>query len=74
LHPPQLFASVVVSTHCAPHGVKPVLQENPHVYVPPEALHIGVALAGATQSAHDVPQLCTLVSSAQVVAAPVPQG
>jgi hypothetical protein len=42
-HAPQLFLSVVVSTHVEPHGVGEVAgQPDTHEYEPPDPAHFGV--------------------------------
>jgi hypothetical protein len=53
-------------THPPPHGEKPALQLKPHALFS----HVAVALAGMGQGTHEVPQVVTDVSSAQVL---VPQ-
>jgi hypothetical protein len=63
LHEPQLFLSVVVSTHVEPHGVgEGGMQPVAHAYEPADPAHFGVLPVHATPHAPQLLAVSTCVS------------
>ena len=63
LHEPQLFLSVVVSTHVEPHAVgEGGMQPDAHEYEPPDAAHFGVLPVHAAPHAPQLLCVSTIVS------------